>query len=255
MFGGQVAGAGARSRPAAPSTTGHVHSLHAYFLRPGDPAHPDHLRRRPHPRRPQLHDPARRRDPARPRDLQPLGVVPRARARPRAPVRDARRARSRRRCRRSASGSSRTPTASRRASSTGSAASARSTRARRELPRWLDPDAERPRARAARVVPRQRQAARRPAAARVHRRVRVRPHAARHRGDGARPLVGRRPLHDREPRPRDVVPPAVAGRRVAAVPPEEPVGAGRARPRRGLHLPPRRRARGHGDARRAHPAR
>ena len=45
-------------------------------------------------------------------------------------------------------------------------------------------------------------------------------------------LVGRRPVHDREPRPRDVVPPAAQGRRVAAVPPEEPVGAGRARARR-----------------------
>ena len=97
-------------------------------------------------------------------------------------------------------------------------------------------------------------AARRPAAARVHRRVRVRPHAARHRGDGARALVGRRPVHDREPRPRDVVPPAVPRRRVAAVPPEEPVGARRARARRRLHLPPRRHARGHGDAGRPDPA-
>ena len=44
----------------------------------------------------------------------------------------------------------------------------------------------------------------------VRRRVRIRPHAARHRGDGARELVGRRPVHDREPRPRDVVPPAAA---------------------------------------------
>ena len=39
-------------------------------------------------------------------------------------------------------------------------------------------------------------------------------------------LVGRRPVHDREPRPRDVVPPPAARRRVAAVPPEEPVRAG-----------------------------
>ena len=81
--------------------------------------------------------------------------------------------------------------------------------ARRSCPRWLNPGADRPRARAARVVPRQRQAARRRAAARVHRRVRLRPHVARHRGDGARALVGRRPVHDREPRPRDVVPPSV----------------------------------------------
>ena len=58
-----------------------VHSLHAYFLRPGDPAGADRLRRRPHPRRRQLHHPARRRDPARPGDLQPGGVVPRRRSR------------------------------------------------------------------------------------------------------------------------------------------------------------------------------
>ena len=40
---------------------------------------------------------------------------------------------------------------------------------------------------------------------------------------------GRRPVHDREPRPRDVVPPAVPRRRVAAVPPAQPVGRGAAR--------------------------
>ena len=97
------------------------------------------------------------------------------------------------------------------------------------LPRWLDPDSEPARARAARLVPRRRQAARRSAAARVRRRVRVRPHVARHRGDVARAFVGRRPIHDREPRPRDVVPPPAARRRVVAVPPEEPVRAGRPR--------------------------
>src|SRR5207248_6622304 len=43
-------------------------------------------------------------------------------------------------------------------------------------------------------------------------------------------------------------------RRVVVVPPEEPVGAWCARARRGLHLPPRRRARGNGDARRLDPA-
>ena len=98
-----------------------------------------------------------------------------------------------------------------------------------DLPRWLDPEPGTRASRAARVVPRRREAARRPAAARLHRRVRLRPHAARHRGDGARALVGRRPLHDRQPRPRHVVPPAAARRRVAAVPPAQSVGAGGAR--------------------------
>ena len=56
----------------------------------------DHLRGRPHPRRQELHHPARRRDPARPRDLHHVGVVPRRRARPHAPGQDARRAEARR---------------------------------------------------------------------------------------------------------------------------------------------------------------
>ena len=44
----------------------------------------DHLRGRPHPRRPQLHDAAGDRDPARPADLLDVGLLPRRRARPRA---------------------------------------------------------------------------------------------------------------------------------------------------------------------------
>ena len=46
----------------------------------------DHLRGRPHPRRQELHHPARGRDPARPGDLLDVGVVPRRRAGPRPPV-------------------------------------------------------------------------------------------------------------------------------------------------------------------------
>src|SRR5213078_1743244 len=46
------------------------------------------------------------------------------------------------------------------------------------------------------------------------------------------------------PRSRDVVPSIVAHRRVAPLPPEEPVGRRRSGSRRGLHLPPRRSARG-----------
>ena len=54
---------------------------------PGRPDGADRLRGRPHPRRQELHHPARRRDPARPRDLQPAGVVPDRRGRARAPGR------------------------------------------------------------------------------------------------------------------------------------------------------------------------
>ena len=126
-------------------------------------------------------------------DLQPAGVVPDRRGRvpttstpmPEVP-------RPRRPADVPASGIEPLPRAVRRAtSSTGSGASARSTRARSTT-------AALARSRAAREpradvwIQRQRHAARRPAAARVRRRVRVRPHAARHRDDAARDLVRRR---------------------------------------------------------------
>ncbi len=59
----------------------------------------DHLRGRSHPRRQELHHPARGGDPARPGDLHHGGVVPRRRVRPRPSGADARRAAVRRRCR------------------------------------------------------------------------------------------------------------------------------------------------------------
>ena len=71
VFGGQVAGQAlvAAARTVEPGRA--VHSLHAYFLRPGDPHGADPLRGRPHPRRPLVHHPPRRRHPARQGDLQP----------------------------------------------------------------------------------------------------------------------------------------------------------------------------------------
>ena len=94
VFGGQVA---AQSLMAAGRTveTGRPHSLHAYFLRPGDPyrAHP--LRGGPHPRRPVLHHPPGGGHPARPGHLQPVGLVPRRRAGPEPPIPHARGSRSR----------------------------------------------------------------------------------------------------------------------------------------------------------------
>jgi acyl-CoA thioesterase-2 len=93
VFGGQVA---AQALVAAGRTVdqGLVHSLHAYFLRPGDPAIPiifdvDRIR--------DGRSFTTRRvvgDPARPGDLQPVGVVPRPETGPSTST-DARRARSR----------------------------------------------------------------------------------------------------------------------------------------------------------------
>ena len=83
VFGGQVAG---QALVAAARTVDDparlVHSLHAYFLRPGDPTVPilyevDRLRDGR-----SFLDAARGRDPARPGDLQPAGQLPRPRAGP-----------------------------------------------------------------------------------------------------------------------------------------------------------------------------
>jgi hypothetical protein len=86
VFGGQVAGQAlvAAGRTVPPDCA--VHSLHAYFIRPGDPDLPDRLYRRPHPRRPLVHHPPGCGGPARTRDLCALGVVPGGRC-PRRPIR------------------------------------------------------------------------------------------------------------------------------------------------------------------------
>ena len=159
-------GAGARRRRPHRRSDGIVHSLHAYFLRPGDP------------RIPIIYDVDRIRD-GRSFTTRRVVAIQHGRAifnlsasfhvargRARAPVPDARRARPR-----VAADDPRAARAVRRPlparrSSTGSGATARSTRVRRDLPRWLDPEPGVRGTRAARVVPRQRAAARRPAAAR-----------------------------------------------------------------------------------------
>ena len=66
VFGGQVAGQAlvAAARTVEPEFA--VHSLHAYFLRPGDADGADPLRGRPHPRRPLVRHPPGRGHPARP---------------------------------------------------------------------------------------------------------------------------------------------------------------------------------------------
>ena len=90
VFGGQVAG---QALVAAARTVDDAEPpgpLAARLLpAPRRPDGADPLRGRPHPRRPQLHHPARRRHPARPGDLQPAGQLPRPRAGPRPPDADA----------------------------------------------------------------------------------------------------------------------------------------------------------------------
>ncbi len=81
----------------------------------------------------------------------------------------------------------------------------------------------------------------------------VRPHAARHRDAAALRGAPRWAVAGREPRPCDVVSSSTACRRVAAVPPDEPVGRQRARLGRRLDLPAGRHARRDRHPRRADP--
>ena len=76
-----------------------VHSLHAYFMLPGDPDGADPLRGRPHPRRQELHHPPGGRHPARPGDLLHVGLVPDRGSRSRPSDCRCRRCRRRRNCR------------------------------------------------------------------------------------------------------------------------------------------------------------
>ena len=79
VFGGQVIGQALVA--ACRTVEGRRPALAArLFPAAGRPRGADHLRGRPHPRRPQLHDPARRGDPARAGDLRHVGLVPCARS-------------------------------------------------------------------------------------------------------------------------------------------------------------------------------
>ena len=85
VFGGQVIGQALVA--AAPHRRGRAAAFAARLFPAGRrPEGADHLRRRPHPRRQELHHAARGRDPARPGDLLDVGVVPRRRAGPRPSV-------------------------------------------------------------------------------------------------------------------------------------------------------------------------
>ena len=92
VFGGQVIG---QAMVAACRTVeGRLpHSLHCYFILPGDPQNSDHLPGRAAARRQELFDPQGHRDPARQRHLLDHGVVSRRRGKRLRPSgQDARRA-------------------------------------------------------------------------------------------------------------------------------------------------------------------
>ena len=204
--------------------------------RPG-PARPLAARLLPAPRRPdvpilyevdRIRDgtsfthPPRRRDPARPGDLQPPGQLPRPRAGPGPPDPDA-------------AGAARPRDAAglaRRAWRRTGSRSASGTTAPRPIDlRYIDGD---PFSRKGTPADGQRvwmradgDAARRPDAARLHRHLRQRHDAARHDGAAVRAVVGQPGHADGQPRPRDVVPPPVPRRRVAALRPARVLDAAR----------------------------
>ena len=215
VFGGQVAG---QALVAATRTIDEpdrfVHSLHAYFLRPGDPTVPilyevDRIRdgKSFTTRRVVAH-------PARPGDLQPAGQLPHRTS----PVPT-----TRSRCRRTCRTPRSLPDFKTRMAPYKDRMGEWYERHRPIDIRYIDGDPfsreGKPADRPAGVDARRRRAARRPDAARVHRHLRQRHDAARHHGVTVRPLVGKPRHADGQPRPRDVVPPTVPRRRLVAVRP------------------------------------
>lgn len=89
LYGGQVLGQALSAASQTVEDDRHVHSMHGYFLRPGDASMPvvyqvDRARRR------QLQHPPGHRDPERPADLHPEQLLPVRRGRFPPPDRDAR---------------------------------------------------------------------------------------------------------------------------------------------------------------------
>src|SRR5262249_7160215 len=246
------AGGGAGAGRRGPDRRSRNGALPARLLppprRPGD-AHP--LHGGPHPRRPDLHHAARGRHPARRGHLQPGRVLPTRGGGSGARGRDAGRARSgdapelRGAPRQGARHASRRPAGVAHRGSTD-----------RAPPRGggQPVQADQACAAPAGVDPRQPAAPGRSPAASVRGRVRLRPVAARHRNDAARDRVERSTLRHGEPRSRDVVPPHLSRRRVAAVRTGEPGGPWRARLHHGSPVHARRAPVGERGAGRADPA-
>ena len=175
---------GAHRRRPHGRRIGPVHSLHAYFLRPGDPTRPRSSTRSTGSATGAASHPAGRRHPARRGDLQPAGELPRLRAGTGSPADDA---------------VGHAPTRS--PCPTGTTAVAVPRPARRPV---RPPATDRPALHRRRpdeaqgdagswptgVAARRRQAPRRPGPPRLHRHLRQRHDAARHGGDAVRAGLG-----------------------------------------------------------------
>src|ERR1700730_11567425 len=185
----------------------------------------DHLRGRPHPRRQELHHPARGRNPARACDFHHGGVVPWRRGRPHAPGADAGRTRAG-----SAAERDRYQEPGARLNAGAGAPLLRARapdRAASGRIRALSRQEDRQRA-FPRVDSHHRQPAGRSRHSSVRARLRVRPHLAR-RSAGAARAFGVRPAHHRrQPRSRAVVPPPIPRRSMAALRAGQPESLGRA---------------------------
>ena len=177
VFGGQVAGQALVAAGRTVDPARQVHSLHGYFVRPGDPTEPIDVRGREHPRRAVVLGPPLGGVPARQADLLHVGVVPAGRGGARPPAR-----RPRWTC--PAPDERADDGRAARAVPGAAAASGRRSRARSTCATSASRAGCRPGDRPARRQPagldaHRRQAARRSAAARVRADLRLRPDAAR----------------------------------------------------------------------------
>ena len=201
------------------------HSLHAYFLLRRRSQGADHLRRRAHARRQELHHAAGEGDPARPADLHHVGVVPQRRGAASTIRRRCRMCRRRTSCRakpKSASASCRMmPEPVRRYYERERPIELRPVEYERYLGKKI-------RGRPLQCLdPRHRPAAGRSGDPSMRARLCLRHDAARHRAGAAWPHAVREGLHGGEPRPRAVAAPAVPRRRLAALFAGQPQPAGR----------------------------
>ena len=76
VFGGLVISQALVAATRTVDPARHVHSLHGYFLRPGDPSVPILYQVDPHPRRQELHHSPRHRHPAWRGDLRAVLLLP-----------------------------------------------------------------------------------------------------------------------------------------------------------------------------------
>ena len=228
VFGGQVAAQAVVAATRSVEGEFVLHSLHSYFLRPGDTDRADRLRRRADPRRALVRHPPGLRAPARAADLLHDGQLPDPRAGPRAPGPDARR--------RAARAGHAAGRARPRARSRGGRALGARVGGARHPPRRRDRSRHprRPRrtpARARLWIKVDGADLRRPDAPDRGVHLRQRPDAARRGARAARHPHRLTAAAAGLARPHDLVPPAVPRRRLVALRPVLAVRRRRARPR------------------------